>query len=175
MSPSWAISPPSPRICELGVKGPKEKFAYEGTIPQIVSLGELEVVLEEDTSKDLLEGGPLTKGPSECPSEKGPLQTQLKPIAPTRKFLEEIREEEEHEESAESKKAAAEEATRKVALEEATKRAALVKAVLERAAQGEASRVKAAAKKAAQVRAAQIVAALDAALRRAPQTKTAKD
>ena len=45
--------------------------------------------LEEAASKDLLEGGPLTKGPLECPSEKGPLQIQRKPIASSRKFLEE--------------------------------------------------------------------------------------
>ena len=147
VSPSWDTSPPSPRICKLGVKGPKEEFVYEGTIPQIVSLGGFEAVLEEDTSKDLLEGGPLTKGPLECPSEKGPLQTQLKPIAPTRKFLEEIREEEEHEESAESKKAAAEEATRraseraariKVALGAALEKSPLVTAALRRAAQAKA-------------------------------------
>ena len=50
--------------------------------------------------------------------------------------------------------------------------AAVVKAVLERAAQGEASRVEAVAKKkAAQERATQVVAAIEAGLRRAPQTR----
>ena len=47
-----------------------------------------------------------------------------------------------------------------------------MKAVVERAAQGEASRIEAVAKKkAAQARAAQVVAAIEAGLRKAPQTK----
>ena len=71
-------------------------------------------------------------------------------------------EEVELEESAESSKTAAVEASKKVALEEATKRAALMKAVVERAAQGEASRIEAVAKRWG--------SAIEAGLRKAPQT-----
>ena len=146
-----------------------------------------QAALDEDMNKVLLEGGPLAKGLPECPIEKGPMKTQVictsyasppvetdLPNGASAHPVGERREEEEEEleESAESRKTAAIEATNKVALEEATRRAALVKAVLERAAQGEASRVEAVAKKkAAQERAAQVVAAIEAGLRRAPQTR----
>ena len=55
---------------------------------------------------------------------------------------------------------------------ETTRRAALAKAVIERAALGEASRIEAVTKKkAAQARAAEVVAAIQAGLRKAPQTR----
>ena len=80
--------------------------------------------------------------------------------------------EEELEESAESAKTAAEETTCQVVLVETTRRAALAKAVIQRAALGEASRKEAVAKKkAAQARAAEVVAAIQAGLRKAPQTR----
>ena len=76
------------------------------------------------------------------------------------------------EESAESARTAAEEATCQAALVETTRRAALAEAVIERAALGETSQIEAVAKKkAAQARATEVVAAIQAGLRKAPQTK----
>ena len=65
--------------------------------------------------------------------------------------------------SAESSKTAAEEASNKVASEEDIKRAALMKAVIEGAAQGEASRVEAIVK--------HWGSAIEAGLWKAPQTR----
>ena len=67
------------------------------------------------------------------------------------------------------------ETTNKVDLEEATKGAALVKAVLERAAQGEASWIEAVARrKAARARAAQVVAAIELVSGKFPRPRSSR-
>ena len=59
---------------EAEAKEAEEKAAKKRATRKIVLM---KAALEEDMNKVLLEGGPLTKGPSECPIEKGPLKTQV--------------------------------------------------------------------------------------------------